>query len=501
MSKNKSRNSSNVSRRRFIASGIGAGVMMSLPASSLRASRYTSANDSVNLGFISCGGRAGQLARQFSKVDGVNITGLCDPDDRRVANLQKEYNKAQTWNDLRGLLDSDNVDATVVATCNHWHCLAAIWAMQSGKHVYVEKPLSHSQWEGRQTVAAARQYNKICQIGTQQRSDPMQAEIKKFLHADKALGDIKTARVNRFGVRKSIGKRAEPLVIDKDVAYDLWLGPAEDKPIFRNSLHYDWHWDWNTGSGEMGNWGVHVLDDVRNNVFQDSVTLPKRIFGGGGRIVYNDAGETPNVHFVYFDTGSIPVVIGLSNLPDKPDSKKSAPHPGPGSGYIAYCEGGRFEGQRGSGIAFDNDGKVVKKFGKADGKNTSGDVKHQINFIDACRANDASILNADVELGHHSTGWCNLANIAFQAGKQFSMDQARDQGLDAWQELIDDMQAHTRAHGISLESDQIRLSPMLEMDAKSEQFVGEHAGAANKFLKRKYREGYEVPDLAKTSVR
>ena len=140
--------------------------------------------------------------------------------------------------------------------------------MEEGKDVYVEKPLSHSQWEGQQTVNAARRYNRICQVGTQQRSDPMQAEIKKFLHEEKALGEIKTARVNRFGVRGPIGKRSTPLEIDKSVDYDLWLGPAEDKPIFRNKLQYDWHWDFNTGSGEMGNWGVHVLDDLRNNVFQ-----------------------------------------------------------------------------------------------------------------------------------------------------------------------------------------------------------------------------------------
>ena len=481
-----------ISRRQFVASGIGAGVMMSLPGSELRASRHVSAIDSVNVGFISCGGRATGLAQQFSAVDGVNIAGLCDPDDRRVETMKFAYNKAQTWNHLRGLIDSDSVDVAVVATCNHWHCLAAIWAMEAGKHVYVEKPLSHTQWEGQQTVAAARRYNKICQIGTQQRSDPMQAEIKKFLHEDKVLGEIKAARVNRFGIRQSIGKRDTPLEIDKNVAYDLWLGPAEDRPIFRKNLHYDWHWDWNTGSGEMGNWGVHVLDDVRNNIFQDKVTLPKKILGGGGRIVWNDAGESPNVHFAYFDTGSIPVVIGLSNLPAKPgEKKKPADHPGPNSGYIAFCEGGRYEGQRGKGVAFDNDGKEIKRFGKS-----TGDVLHQKNFIDAVRNNDASMLNADVEVGHHSTGWCNLANIAFQAGSQFSKDEANEVGLSQWKDLIKQMETHTGLHGVAIDSDAIKLSPMLEMDPESEQFVGDNAEMANKFLKRTYREGYEVPELA-----
>ncbi len=338
----------NASRRDFLATTLAAGVTSSLAPRSLWAAN---ANDEISIGFISCGGRAGQLMSQFGNVAGINVAGLCDVDEKRLGLAKERYPKAQGWKNLQDLIDSDSIDAVVISTCNHWHCLAAIRAMEAGKDVYVEKPLSHSQWEGKQTVAAARKYDRICQLGTQQRSDPMQAEIKKFLHQDKALGEITAARVNRYGIRPSIGKRTTPLPIEKDIAYDLWLGPAQDLPIFREKLHYDWHWDWNTGSGEMGNWGVHVLDDLRNNVFQDSVALPRRVLAGGGRLIYNDAGQTPNVHFAYFDTGSIPVVIGLSNLPAEQGSKKSPPHPGPSSGYIAYCEGGRFEGQRGGGTA------------------------------------------------------------------------------------------------------------------------------------------------------
>src|SRR5690606_1895544 len=210
-----------------------------------------------------------------------------------------------------------------------------------------------------------------------------------------------SARVNRYGVRGPIGKRDKPLEIDPSIDSDLWLGPAHDEPIYRDNLQYDWHWDWNTGSGEMGNWGVHVLDDLRNNVFQDKVALPTRIFGGGGRVAWHDAGETPNVHFVYFDTGEIPVVIGLSNLSKAQGERGAAPHPGPGSGYIAYCEGGRFEGQRGSAVAYDNDGGIIRAF-----KGTGGNDLHQQNFIDAVRSRKVEDLNTDVEVGHLSTGWC-----------------------------------------------------------------------------------------------
>ncbi len=476
---------SQLSRRQFLVTSAAAGAVTALARPS-----FALANDEINLGFISCGGRAGEHMKQFSSISGVNIGALCDPDEGRLGSANKLFPKAKAYVDLRDLIADKSIDAVVVATSNHWHCLASIWAMEAGKHVYVEKPLSHNQWEGRQTVEAAKKYGRVCAIGTQQRSDPMQAEIKQFLHQGKGLGELVSARVNRYGVRGPIGKRSTPLPIPSEVNYDLWLGPAQDKPIFRDKLQYDWHWDWNTGSGEMGNWGVHVLDDVRNNVFQDEVTLPVRIFGGGARVVYNDAGETPNVHFVYFDTGKVPVVIGLSNLPAGTNQKGSPPHPGPGSGYIAYCEGGRLEGQRGSAKAFDKDGKVIKEF-----KGNGGNGLHHRNFLDAVRAGDQSMLNANVAVGHDSTGWCNLANIAVRAGAPFKYDAAAAIDEQVWSELVGEMQKHMADHSITLDSGDFQLSPILHVDPAKEVFVGEHAASANEFLRREYRAPYEVPEI------
>ncbi|QEG22886.1 Gfo/Idh/MocA family protein [Mariniblastus fucicola] len=475
-------------RRNFLSTTIAAGITTSVAPRLLGAAN---ANDEIGLGFIGCGARANKLMDQFGEVTGVNIVAVCDPDAERLAKAKERFPSANASKDMRDLIADKSVDAVVVVTCNHWHCLAAIWAMEAGKDVYVEKPLSHSQWEGEQAVAAARKYDRICQIGTQQRSDPMQAEIKKFLHEEKALGEIKVARVNRYGVRKQIGKRDKPLSISKNVDYDLWLGPAQKTPLFRDKLQYDWHWDWNTGSGEMGNWGVHVLDDVRNNVFQDSVALPIGVLAGGGRLVYNDAGQTPNVHFAYFDTGDIPVVIGLSNLPVARGSKDSPKHPGPASGYVAFCEGGRFEGQRGRGKAIDANGKVIKEF-----KGNRGDVVHQSNFIDAVRSRDRSMLNAEVAVGNDSTGWCNLANLALRAGGSFSKDVANQVELQEWQNLLASMDKHLEAHDLSLDSEGIQLSPMLKLDPKSGKFVGDDADTANRLLKREYRKGFEVPELA-----
>jgi len=291
----------------------------------------------------------------------------------------------------------------------------------------------------------------------------MQAEIKKFLHEEKGLGEIKAVRVNRYGVRGSVGKREAPLQIEKNVNYDLWLGPALDQPLYRNRLHYDWHWDWNTGSGEMGNWGVHILDDVRNNIFQDSVTTPKQIFGGGGRVLWNDAADSPNVHFVHFDTGP--------------------------SGYVAFCENGRFEGQRGKAIAFDREGNVVREFKGEGGK------LHQQNFIDAIRANDASILNADVQVGHDSTGWCNFANIAYQCGSNFKLADLETVKQSTWRDLTTLMGEHIGTRGLAIDDQSLKLSPVLKLNDEG-QFVGDHAEKANGFLKREYREGYEVPEIA-----
>lgn len=475
-------------RRDFIKTSAAVATVGSLAATGL--SRTISANEEIRIAFLSCGGRANELMGSFEKIPGVRVVGLCDPDPARVAKAKTRFPEARTASDLRRMIEDPDVDAVVVATCNHWHCLASIWAMQAGKDVYVEKPLSHTQWEGEQTIAAARKYNRICQVGTQQRSDPMQAQLKRFLHEEKAIGPLKSVRVNRYGVRGPIGKRSEPLPKDPNVDYELWLGPAADVPVYRNAWHYDWHWNWNTGSGEMGNWGVHVLDDVRNVAFQDTVRVPKRILGGGGRVSWDDAGETPNVHCVAFDTGSLPVVIGLSNLPAGPKESKSPKVPGPGSGYVVYAEGGRLEGQRGSAKAFDASGKLLKEF---KGNGGSG---HQANFIEAVRQRKRELLMADVQVGHDSTGWCNFANICFLSGDGQHVEEtlAIGQGFPGWDGLVGEMHAHLAAHGIGIDNPSLRMSQWLELDPATGRFIGSHAERGNAWIRREYRAPFAVPE-------
>jgi predicted dehydrogenase len=480
-------------RRGFIQGGLAAGAALALPGRLVRAA----ANDQVNLGLIGCGGRGEALLDMFHKIEGVNIAGLCDPDEQRAANLKKKYSAAKTCRDMREMLDDKDIDAVVIATCNHWHALAAIWAMEAGKDVYVEKPLANTHWEGQQVVAAAKKYGRICQVGTQQRSDPMQAAIREFLHEKQEIGKLESARVNRYGIRESIGKRDAVLEPPKTVDYNLWLGPAQEEPLYRNNLHYDWHWMWNTGSGEMGNWGVHVLDDVRNTVFQDKVKMPSKIAGGGGRVVWNDAGETPNIQFAYFEAGGVPVVMGLCNLASSPGAKDSPKQPGPGSGYIAYCEGGRLEGQRGGAVAFDKQGKEMKKF-PGDG----GNDRHQKNFVDAVRSRDAAILNTTAEVGLYSTGWCHLANIACLMGENVTEERAEKiKSLSPESEsLVGELGQVLEAHQIDPHGGQIKISGVLEFDPKSEKFVGEQAEAANRHLTREFRAPFSVPEVEAEAV-
>ncbi len=481
-------NMSSPTRRQFLRSASLASAAVALPTHKLFAA---GAGEKINLGIVGCGWRGGQLLNIFLQMSDVQVAGLCDVDSELLDMAGAKAPQAKKWTDMRDMFESPNIDAVVISTCNHWHCLAAIWAMEAGKHVYVEKPLGHTQWEGEQVIHASKKYQRICQVGTQQRSNPMQAEIKRLLHEEKAIGDIKSVRVNRFGVRETIGRRTTPLKPPKSVDYNLWLGPAQDLPIYRNKLHYDWHWIWNTGSGEIGNWGVHILDDVRNNAFQDKVAAPSAVTAAGGRFAWSDGGETSNVLFAQLDAGGIPVVVTLSNLPIDRLSKKP---PEPSSGYIVYCDGGHLEGHRSGGAAFDASGKLIKKFEKRKG------VSHQQNFIDAIRNDKPSLLVAPVQVGHDSTTWCNLINIAVRTQAATSSASAEALagtfGNESPATILEQMRSVVSVNDPKQASAGLQLGPTLQFDTARNQFVGEHSASANKMLRREeYREPFVVPEV------
>jgi predicted dehydrogenase len=481
------------SRRTFLfqstaAAGLGA-VGLSAIA---RTSFAQSPAERIRVGLIGAGWRGGQLLDQLRKEKDVEVVAICDPDAKLVEQAQKRQPTAKGYADLRKLLEDQSIDAVVIATCNHWHCLAAVWACEAGKDVYVEKPLSFRLWEGQQLINTARKQQRVVQVGTQQRSDPMQDEIRAFLHDEKGIGEFRSVVITRFGVRESIGKRTTPLEPPKSLDYNLWVGPAADVPIYRNKLDYDWHWDWNTGNGECANWGVHIIDDVRNLVFNDKVTLPSEVASGGGRVVWDDAGATPNLQFATLKAGELPVTFALSNLPSAPKARGPLKFEGVESGYIVFGEGGAFHGGRGMGTVYDPAGKVVRRF---HGDSGAGHFK---NFFQAVRERNPRLLNADVAVGHDSTNWSHVINAAWLAANEPGMlpEEVAKQSSPAG-EIEELMRTHLHAYFPDGAGDGVRMSPSFKIDAAREEFVG--AGAvANQYLgpRSEYRGEFVFPSVS-----
>src|SRR5437660_1237700 len=245
-----------ISRRSFLKTSVAGAAACSLSPRSW--SQVVGANDNIRVAVVGINGRGGSHIDEFSKIKGVRLTAFCDVDRDVLHRRAEKLEGVEKYQDVRKLLENKDVDAIPIATPNHWHALIAIWACQAGKDVYVEKPCSHNLWEGRQLVRAAEKYQRIVQHGTQSRSCPAQIEAIDHLHKG-TFGDIYLARGLCFKRRDTIGRApAEPA--PGGVDYDLWTGPAPLKPFTRNRFHYNWHWIWETGNGDLGNQGVHQID-------------------------------------------------------------------------------------------------------------------------------------------------------------------------------------------------------------------------------------------------
>jgi predicted dehydrogenase len=275
-------------RRDFLKKGAETTASLALLRSItflVRPERVFGANDRVRLAVCGLHGRGKDHLGGFSRLTNVEIAALCDVDE----NLLRTRGGTQTFIDVRKLLEDKSIDAISIATPNHWHSLMAIWACQAGKDVYVEKPCSHNFWEGRQLVRAAQKYNRIVQHGTQIRSSAAVREGIEKIHQG-VIGDVYLARGLCFKWRDTIGRTpAEP--VPAGVHYDLWTGPAPLKPFTRNRFHYNWHWIWDTGNGDLGNQGVHQVDLARWGL---GVKFPNRISATGGHFIFDDDQETPN---------------------------------------------------------------------------------------------------------------------------------------------------------------------------------------------------------------
>jgi len=471
-----------ITRRQFLEDSIlAAAAAASIPTPLLAAEkRSVSANDKIIVAIIGCGIRGKQHAGELARLSDCEIAYVCDPDRDRAAEVAADLvamkrPQPKAVQDLRVILDDKSVAAVFIAAPNHWHALAAIWAMQAGKDVYVEKPVSHNINEGRRIVQVARKLGRICQGGTQNRSNGALAEAVKYIREGK-LGEVKLARSVVYGRRDSIGGPTQ-CEIPASVDYNLWAGPAAMSPLTRPKFHYDWHWFWNTGNGELGNNNIHSLDICRWGL---GVTgLGRAVISYGGRLGYTDAAETPNTQVVIYDFGGKTIVSetrGLKTEPFKPNFK---------NGWI-------FTGTKGiiaDTSLFDLDGKLVRTF---EGETQS----HFANFLKAVRSRETSELNADILEGHQSTALCHIGNISWRLGQPSSPGEIQKQLAqlkvhDNVLETFDRTAKHLAENGVGLEKTKLTLGRLLRLDSDKERFAD--ASSANALLTREYRKPFVVP--------
>ncbi len=480
------------SRRQFLedsmfatAAAIAAGAMspaLSLAATSESGSK--SANEKLIGAVIGVNGRGGEHIKEWTSHNGVELAYICDI-DTKVGNARcdeiakKKGRRPKYVQDLRKMLEDKSLDFVSIATPNHWHSLAAIWAMQAGKDVYVEKPVSHNVSEGRRDVQVAAKEKRICQVGTQSRSSPGLHEAIAYMKSGN-LGEVNLARGLCYKPRGSIGPKGT-YPIPANVNYDLWSGPAQIKPLTRPKLHYDWHWQWDYGNGDIGNQGVHQMDIARWGLGLDG--LASSVITYGGRFGYEDAGETPNTEVTILEFGDKTLafeVRGL-NTPELLGAK---------IGVIFYgTEGYMVAPDYSSASVFDTKGKLVKSFHKG------GD--HFGNFLSAVRNRNPQELNAPILEGHLSAALCHLGNISYRLGDLHTAGETADRLTqikthEKVQETLDRTIAHLNENHVKLGGDtKFRVGKSLQFDPQAETFVGNEA--ANRFLTRDYRAPFIVP--------
>lgn len=401
-------NPPHVTRRSFLqrtaTAGAGVAAFSILPG----ARGADSPGNTIVLGVMGVNGRGSDLARGFSAIGGAEIGYLCDVDtramDRAVKDISgKQARAPKAVKDFRRILEDRTVDALVVAAPDHWHAPAAILGCAAGKHVYVEKPASHNAREGEWMVAAARKHNRVVQLGTQRRSYPGVIEAIEKVRGG-AIGRVMFSRGWYNNTRAAIG-RGQPAPTPDWLDWELWQGPAPDRPFRSNLVHYNWHWFWHWGTGELGNNGIHSLDICRWGL---GVDYPVRVSSGGGKYRHDDDQETPDTHTVMFDFGDKSIAWeGRSWHPRGFESSTF--------GIAFYGEKGTLVIDGGNYRVFDFKGAEIDKGGAS-----AGDRPHFENFLECIRSGKRP--RADVEEGHKSTLLCHLGNIAWRTGRTLNTD-------------------------------------------------------------------------------
>ncbi|HWR53650.1 MAG TPA: Gfo/Idh/MocA family oxidoreductase [Bryobacteraceae bacterium] len=401
------------------------------------------ANDRINLGIVGLGGRGRDHIQFYSQLDAeCRIAAVCDVNqaarERGVAIVRKLKNyDPKEFGDMRAMFESRDVDAVSIATPNHWHALAAIWACQAGKDVYVEKPACHNVYEGQKLIDAARKYKRMVQVGSQGRSVAHKRRAMQLLR-EGIIGTVYQARGLCYRRRFSIGHTPDEPV-PAGVDWDRFLGPAQMKPYSKNKFAYNWHWFWDTGNGDIGNQGVHEMDVCLWGL--NRTDWPVSVVSAGGKYAWKDDQETPNTQLTTFDFGNAVMTFDVRNLPTPPEG-------GPASGMRPNYTGNIFFGESGFLVVDQRGFQVYKGTSTVSGSsglaagagNTEKYEKvmdekeqeggewstnpHLQNFFDAIRTRDHKKLNADVEIGVRAAAFCHFANAAYRVGRQVKIAKA-----------------------------------------------------------------------------
>ena len=386
---------SNIPNRRKFMKSVAVAGTLSLTPGSIRAANK--ASNHIRVGVIGLS-RGVAHVRRFAETSGVDVTYVCDVDEKRISRGTKalKAGNAKGVTDFRKILEDSEVDVLSIAAPNFWHAPAAILAMEAGKHVYVEKPGSHNMAEADMIVAASRKYDRRVQMGNQRRSYPHVREAMQRLR-EGVIGKVLSAKTWYNNRRGSIGK-GKPAKPPANLNYELWEGPTLHRPYVDNLVHYNWHWRWHWGGGEMANNGIHSLDIARWGL---GVDLPERVTYNGGRYYHDDDQETPDTGEASFHFGDCMASWSGSSCDPRRDED------------LPFC---KFYGEKGSLVTNGgNDYRILDRDGKELEKKSGpgGEPAHFSNFVDAIR--DKSVkLNLEIGDAQKSTKLCHLANIAYR---------------------------------------------------------------------------------------
>jgi predicted dehydrogenase len=454
------------------------------------ARRAVGPNDRIRVAVIGVNGQGGNHLGEWLANPDVEVVAICDCDPaayqkhtERMKDLPRTPEYVQ---DVRRLLERQDIDAVSIATPNHWHALMAVWAMQSGKDVYVEKPCSHNVEEGRVLVDWARKLGRMCQMGVQSRSMTGTRQLLEFVTGGR-LGPVKAAHAVCFRKRDSIGLVDTPAPIPAGLDFDLWAGPAPAVVPTRKRLHYDWHWTRVTGNGDLGNQNPHELD--RCSWALGKRELPRRVVSLGGRLGYVDNGDVANSQVTIFTWDDALLISGVRGLPIASPVTLGLKQGGPLNGACAIfygTEGFAIAPNYHSGAAFDYDGHEL-------GAWSGGDYQqHFANFVKAIKSRRHEDLHLDIEDAHISSALAHLGNVSWALGTEAPLDTRPKLAADDPHVLasLDSFETYVKENHVDLETTPLKLGRELTIDPRTERSTDPEANA---LFTRQYRKGYELP--------